>query len=496
MSAPDSSSAAPQTPTHKTRHSFGLLLSGRWVDGLGDTFETHNPAHPDQTVGRYTAATSVQVDEAVHSAHRAQRAWARRPPLVRASVVARWLELSTSRRDEIAQAVVLEQGKPLVEALGEFDKGAAEARMMIGLASQGHGAVMPTARDGFRNLVMRRPRGVIAAVCPWNFPVMTPLRKLAPALLYGNAVLLKPSEFTPAAACLIADSAQSFFPAGLVQVVNGTGATGAALVGHESVDGVTFTGSIATGRRIYAAAAASLAEISLELGGKNAVMIHDASNLEAALDAVAGAAFAVCGQRCTAISRIVVRREWHDRVANGLVARARALRLGDGMQAGVTTGPLIHAEHRDKVNAMVTRALQAGAHGLCGGQRARPDSAPHGWFYEPTVLAGVTPTMEIAREEVFGPVITMQPYADFDEALAIVNSVEHGLTAALFSDSHTLVQRFLNECETGMLHVNHGTVPDNHMPFGGIKHSGVGAYSSVGPSAIQFYTTEHSAYLA
>jgi aldehyde dehydrogenase (NAD+) len=354
---------------------------------------------------------------------------------------------------------------------------------------------MPAARAGFRNLVLRRPRGVIVAVCPWNFPVMTPLRKLAPALLYGNALLIKPSEFTPAAACLVADTAQAFFPAGLVQVLNGGGDVGAALVGHEGVDGVTFTGSIATGRRVAAAAAQSLAEVSLELGGKNAAIVEDAADLDAALDAISGAAFAVCGQRCTAISRIVVRRELHDRVAEGLVARARALYLGDGLLPETTAGPLIHAAHRDHVQGMVKRARQAGAEVLSGGGFAQPASAPQGWFHEPTVLAGVTPGMEVARDEIFGPVLTLQPYANFDEALAIVNGVEHGLTAALFTDRHALVQRFLDECETGMLHVNHGTVPDNHMPFGGIKHSGVGVHSSVGPSAIQFYTTEHAAYL-
>jgi len=488
--------ASVRAPVTQAHFIYGALSEGHWIAGAGDSFETRNPAHPDRVVGRYTAADRAQVDDAVHGARAAQRAWARRPPIERGAVVARWLDALVARRDEIAQAAVLEQGKPLAEAQGEFDKGVAEARMMIGLALRDHGMVMPAARAGFRNLVLRRPRGVIAAVCPWNFPVMTPLRKLAPALLYGNAMVLKPSEFTPAAACLIADIAQPFFPAGLVQLVNGMGAVGAALVGHEGVDGVTFTGSIATGRRIYAAAAASLAEISLELGGKNAAIVNDATKLDAALDAIAGAAFAVCGQRCTAVSRIVVKRELHDRVAAGLVARARALRLGDGLQPGITTGPLIHEAHRNKVHEMYTRGLHDGAERLCGGHFAQPESAPQGWFYAPTVLAAVTPSMEVAREEVFGPVITLQPYADFDEALAIVNGVEHGLTAALFSDSHSLVQRFLNECETGMLHVNHGTVPDNHMPFGGIKHSSVGASSSVGPSAMQFYTTEHAAYLA
>lgn len=482
-------------PAAQHTFDFGALWAGAWQAGRGAAFETRNPAHPDRIIGRYGAASVEQVGDAVLAARQAQRVWAKCPPIERGAIVARWLDALALRRDDVAQAIVLEQGKPLAEARGEFDKGLAEARMMIGLAARGHGEVMPAARAGFRNLVLRRPRGVIVAVCPWNFPVMTPLRKLAPALLHGNALLIKPSEFTPAAACLVADTAHAFFPAGLVQVLNGGGDVGAALVGHEGVDGVTFTGSIATGRRIAAAAAQSLAEVSLELGGKNAAIVEDAADLDAALDAISGAAFAVCGQRCTAISRIVVRRELHDRVAEGLVARARALYLGDGLLPETTAGPLIHSAHRDNVQGMVKRARQAGAEVLSGGGFAQPASAPQGWFHEPTVLAGVTPGMEVARDEIFGPVLTLQPYANFDEALTIVNGVEHGLTAALFTDRHALVQRFLDECETGMLHVNHGTVPDNHMPFGGIKHSGVGVYSSVGPSAIQFYTTEHAAYL-
>ncbi len=476
-------------------YRFGCLIDGQWIEGSGGDFATHNPAHPERQVGAYTAAGAAQVAQAVASARRAQRAWAARVPLERAGIVAAFVAEVEAGAPEIARAIVLEQGKPLAEANGEIAKSCAEARTMLGLAAQAQGEVMPAARAGFRNLVLRRPRGVIAAVSPWNFPVMTPLRKLVPALMFGNAMVIKPSEFTPAAACLVAQIAQQFFPPGLVQLVNGDGRVGAALVGDAGIDGVTFTGSIDTGRRIYAAAAPSLAELSLELGGKNAAVIHDAVDLDAALDAISGAAFAVCGQRCTAISRIVVQHALHERVAKGLVARARRLQLGDGLVAGTTTGPLIHGAHRDKVAGMVQRARRDGADLLTGGGFAQPGSAPEGFFYEPAVLAGVRPEMEIARDEIFGPVLTLQPYDDFDEALAIVNGVEHGLTAALFSDSHTLVQRFLSECETGMLHINHGTVPDNHMPFGGIKHSGVGAYSSVGHSSIQFYTTEHSAYL-
>ncbi len=477
-------------------HRWGHLIDGRWSDAGAAGLRTHNPAHPRQVVGEYAAGAVAEAEQALAAARRAQRAWGRVPPLERCAAVARWLDAVQARGDAIAEATVREQGKPLGEARGELGKSLAEARAMLGLALRGHGEVMPAARNGFRNLVLRRPRGVIVAVSPWNFPIMTPLRKIVPALVYGNAMVLKPSEFTPAAACIAADASRGVLPDGLLQLVNGDGALGAALVAGPGVDGISFTGSIATGRRIFAAAAGSLAELSLELGGKNAAIVHDTPDVDAALDAISGAAFAVCGQRCTAISRILVHRDLHGQVVDGLVARARALRLGDGLLPGVTTGPLIHDAHRSKVSGMVERAVAGGAELLTGGAAVQPESAPQGFFYAPTLLDRVDPGSEIAREEVFGPVLTIHSFGDLDEALALANGVEHGLTGALFSQQHSVVQRFLDECETGMLHVNHGTVPDNHMPFGGIKHSGVGAFSSVGPSAIQFYTTEHSAYLA
>lgn len=398
------------------------------------------------------------------------------------------------RGEEIAHAIVREQGKPLAEARGELAKACGEARAMVAFACLPQGDVVPAARAGFRNLVLRRPRGVIAAITPWNFPIMTPMRKVAPALVYGNAVILKPSEFTPAAACIAADCARDLLPAGLLQLVIGGADVGAALVSHRRVDGVTFTGSVGTGQQIYHLASTNLAELSLELGGKNAAVIHDTADLGATLDAVTGAAFACAGQRCTAISRVLVRRELYGPVLDGLASRAAQLKVDDGMQPGASLGPMVHGQHRDKVAAMVALGLSEGARLVCGGHALQPRGAESGYFYAPTVLADVKANMRVAREEIFGPVITVQPYDDFSDALAVVNDVDYGLTAALFSGDNAVIQRFLDECETGMIHINHGSVPDNHMPFGGIKHSGVGAYS-VGASAVNFYTTEHSAYL-
>ena len=260
------------------------------------------------------------------------------------------------------------------------------------------------------------------------------------------------------------------------------------------IGAITFTGSVATGRAIYALGAANLAELSLELGGKNAAVINDVGDLDACLDQVAGAAFMCAGQRCTAISRVIVAEGLRAAVEAGLVRRAEAQKQGDGRRDGVTLGPLTNRAQFDRVGRMVEAGVAEGARVLTGGRPGTSAPDEEGYFYAPTILTDVTPAMSVAREEIFGPVIGVSGYRTPDEAFAILNGVEYGLTSALFSNDFNVIQRFVAESESGMLHVNHGTIPDNHMPFGGIRNSGVGAYS-VGASAANFYTTEHSVYL-
>ncbi|HSQ79936.1 MAG TPA: aldehyde dehydrogenase family protein [Casimicrobiaceae bacterium] len=475
-------------------YEFGNLVGGRWVPGAAGDFQTVNPAHPRSAVGRYSAASREQVGAMVGAARSAQRAWRALPSVERGAVFGRFLAALEARAEDLAKSITLEQGKPLAEAHGEVAKAIAEGRFMAGEAARGHSEMMPSARPRIRNMVVRRPRGVIAAITPWNFPILTPMRKISPALVFGNAIILKPSEFTPATACLVAETARDMLPDGLLQIANGRGDTGAALVGATGISGVTFTGSVATGKQIYALAAENLAEISLELGGKNAAVINDADDLQGCLDQIMTAACMCAGQRCTAISRVIVRRPLLEAVLDGLIRRSEAAVLGDGMQPGTTMGPLTNERQLARVAAMVEAGVKEGARLLTGGRPVQVAGCDEGYFYAPTVLAGVSPEMSVAREEIFGPVISVLSYDDVDEAFRILNGVEHGLTSALFSNDNAIVQRFVDESENGMLHVNHGTIPDNHMPFGGVKSSGVGAYS-VGASAANFYTTEHSVYI-
>ncbi|MEP7275416.1 MAG: aldehyde dehydrogenase family protein [Betaproteobacteria bacterium] len=475
-------------------YEYGSLIAGQWRRGEGGDFETRNPARPNDIVGRYGAASPAQVAAAVAAARAAQEGWRNVPSVERGAIVGKFIAALEAKSEELARSITVEQGKPLAEARGETAKSCGEARFMMGEAARGHSEVLPSARLGIRNMVVRRPRGVIAAITPWNFPILTPMRKIAPALVFGNAIVLKPSEFTPSTACMIGDAARGILPDGLLQVINGGADVGAALVSAAGVAGVTFTGSVATGKRVYALAAQNLAEISLELGGKNAAVVNDAADLPACLDQIMTAAFMCAGQRCTAVSRVVVARELLADVQHGLVERARRVVLGDGMEATTTMGPLTNAAQHARVARMVAAGVAEGAQALVGGAPATVRGLDGGFFYAPTILANVMPAMSVAREEIFGPVISVLAYDSLDEAMAILNGVEYGLTSALFSNDHAVIQRFVDESEAGMIHVNHGTIPDNHMPFGGVKASGVGAYS-VGASAANFYTTEHSVYI-
>ncbi|MCV0397152.1 MAG: aldehyde dehydrogenase family protein [Rhizobiaceae bacterium] len=476
-----------------SEYSFGPLLDGKWVDGEGPAFSTFNPARPGEVVGNYRSAGSGQIAQAGRAARAAQAKWRSLPAAERVKVVGRFLAEVERRSEPIARSITLEQGKPLAESRNETAKALGEAAAMAGHVLSGGTERMADARPGFRNMVTRRPRGVIAAITPWNFPILTPMRKIAPALMHGNAILLKPSEFTPATVCLIAEASEGILPPGLLQVLPGDGRVGAEMVALPEVSGVTFTGSVATGKRIYALGAQTLAELSLELGGKNAAVVNDTDDLDACLDQIAGAAFMCAGQRCTAISRVIVAEPLRQGVEEGLAARARAQRQGDGLDEGVTLGPLTSAAQYARVRDLVEAGRAQGARVVTGGE-AGDDPERNGYFYPATILADVTPDMGVAREEIFGPVISVLSYRTLDEAFATLNAVDYGLTSALFSNDYRVIQRFVAESESGMLHVNHGTIPDNHMPFGGIKDSGVGAYS-VGASAANFYTTEHSVYL-
>ena len=457
-------------------------------------YETHNPARPSDIIGRYAVPDEAETAAILARANAAAAAWARVPGLERGQRLDAFLDAVVARADDIAASITLEQGKILAEAKAETLKGCAEGRFMVGEAARMGAMPIATGRPNFSNQVLRRPRGVIFCISPWNFPAMTPLRKMCPAIAFGNAVVMKPSQFTPAASFILAEIAKDYFPENLFQVAMISGRAASKVIAEGDIHGLSFTGSVEVGRLVYAAAAQNLIPVQLELGGKNAAIVNDTDDLEGTVQQIAGAAFQTGGQRCTSISRVLVQKDLARKTGDLLAARADATVLGDGMQDGVQMGPLCNLPHWQGVCDNTAKAIGEGATPLAGGSAADGAGPEGGYFFKPTILGNVAHHSTAAQVEIFGPVLSVLEYETFDQAMEMLNGTEFGLTSALFSNNNAFVQRFLRESQNGMLHVNHGTIPDNNMPFGGIKNSGVGAYS-VGPTAVNFYTSEHAAYV-
>lgn len=471
-------------------------MTFRYQFGAGDkAYETHNPANPSEQLGRYGIPDASEIASILERANIAQAQWRKVPGLERGERLNAFLDAVVACVDEIAESITLEQGKLLGEAKGETLKGCAEGRFMVGEAARMASSPIGTGRPNFSNQILRRPRGVIFCVSPWNFPAMTPLRKICPAIAFGNAVVLKPSQFTPAASFLIAEIAKQHFPENLVQIAMVSGRVASDIIAKGDIHGVSFTGSVETGRLVYAAAAQNLIPVQLELGGKNAAILNDSDDLPAAVGQIFGAAMQTSGQRCTAISRVLVQKKLVESTQALLAEHANNIVLGSGMDAGSQMGPLCNVTHWEGVCGSTAKSIAEGAVAIAGGSAPDGAGAQGGYFFAPTILANAQHNSTAGQVEIFGPVLSVIAYDDFDQAMHCLNDTEFGLTSAMFSNRNDLIQRFLQESDNGMLHVNHGTVPDNNMPFGGVKNSGVGAYS-VGPTAANFYTSEHSVYVA
>lgn len=451
-----------------------------------------NPANPSHVIGTYETLSSDELPDIMAEAREAQRTWAALPQPQRGRIVGAFLDALEARKEDIARSITLEMGKTIAEARGEVTKALSEGRFAVSRAGMMMGQTLPSQKLGVMVHTVRRPRGVIVGITPWNFPFGTPIRKTIPALVFGNAMVLKPSINTPGAAVIMAEAAKGILPDDLFRVVIGTGDFSSALTACSEIDAISFTGSVGVGKKVAMAAAANLAEVSLELGGKNPAILHDAHELDSALDQIYAAAFAICGQRCTAISRVLVKRDLAKAAIDGLSSRARAAKLGDGLEDGITMGPLSSDQQLSDVSGFVERAIKEGATLSAGGEALRLNTG--GYFYRPTILSKVTPDMEVARQEVFGPVLSVIEYDDIDDAMHIANDVAYGLTSCLFSEQSPVIEQFIARSESGMLHVNHGSFPDDHVPFVGLKASSLGVGGSNGDSTVQFFTSEHAVY--
>ncbi|HET7321253.1 MAG TPA: aldehyde dehydrogenase family protein [Longimicrobiaceae bacterium] len=474
-----------QTPSSRRLSHFiaNEFVAGEGSDLIGDV----NPSDARDVVAHLPTGTPADARRAAEAAAWALPAWKTLSGPARAELLHRWAAAIAERAEELAQTVAREVGKPIGESRGEVSRCVAILRYYAGDAVRSVGEVIPAQTAGALQFTLRDPLGVVALVTPWNFPIAIPLWKAAPALAFGNTVVLKPAESASLVAVQLAETAAAAgLPAGVFNVLLGSGAgVGEALIQDEAVRAVSFTGSTAVGGRVAALAAARNIRYQTEMGGKNVVIVAGDADLELAARLTAAGAMRYAGQKCTATSRAVVMRSVQDEFMARLRAEVERLPLGPVTDAAAAVGPLISAEARERVRSAV-----AGAESLrcCGGTLPSGDDFDHGYFVAPTVLRDVPPESPLAQDELFGPVLAVLPADDMDEAISLANRTRYGLSASLFTHDLSAAMEYVRRIEVGLVRVNGDTTGvDPHAPFGGLKASSSGSREQ-GPAAREFYT--------
>jgi aldehyde dehydrogenase (NAD+) len=477
--------------------TFRLFIAGEWVDGVsGATFESLNPADRRDVVGRFQAGTAADAAMAVKAAEMAFPAWRATPAPKRGEILYRFGECMARHKERLARAMTREMGKVLAEARGDVQEGIDIAFLMAGEGRRMFGDTVPSELPDKWAMSIRQPIGVAGIITPWNFPIAIPCWKMMPALVTGNTVVFKPASDTPHCATLLVElMAEAGFPAGTVNLVTGSGAdVGDAIVDSPDVPVISFTGSSTTGKRIAERAGRRLKRVSLELGGKNGVVVLRDADLDLATDGILWSAFGTTGQRCTACSRVIVERAVVEPLLERLEARARMLRLGSGLDETVDVGPLINPGAVEKVAGYVEIGRGEGELVLGGGPATDGDLG-HGNFFWPTIFNAVRPMDRIGQEEIFGPVLSVIPVDDFDAAITALNQTRYGLSASIFTRDVNTAFRAMRDFEAGIVYVNAGTTgAEVHLPFGGWKETGNG-HREAGHAALDTYTEWKSIYV-
>jgi aldehyde dehydrogenase (NAD+) len=477
--------------------TYRNLIGGKWRDATsGATFESVNPANHDEVIGSFPASTAQDVDAAVQAARDAYRSWSKLPAPKRGEILFRAARLLAEHKEELARLMTREMGKVLPEARGDVQEAIDVAYYMAGEGRRLFGQTVPSEMPDKFAMSIRQPVGVIGIITPWNFPIAIPAWKLMPALICGNTVVMKPASDTPACAVRFVEVlAEAGLPDGVVNVITGSGGeVGNAIVEHADVSAISFTGHTETGVDISTRAAKTLKRVSLELGGKNPIVIWEDADLGLALDSVVWSAFGTSGQRCTAASRLIVHRRVHDEFVEALRKRVASLVLGDGLDDKTDVGPVINDRAVERIEAYAAIG-RSEAELVVGGEPARDGDLGRGSFFKPTLFTNAKPGARIAQEEIFGPFTTIVPVDDWDETVRIVNSVKYGLSTSLFTRDVNLAFRSIRDFESGLGYVNHGTIgAEAHLPFGGVKATGNG-HREVGQAALEFFSEWKSVYV-
>jgi alpha-ketoglutaric semialdehyde dehydrogenase len=478
----------------KTFHNY---IAGAWVEpSTGKYQDNTNPADTSDVIGRFPLSGAADVARAVESAQRGFELWKRTPAPARGDVLRRVGEIMIARKEELADLMTREMGKPLAETRGDVQEGIDTA---FYAATEGRRLFGHTVPSELRNkwaMSFRRPIGVAGIITPFNFPLAIPTWKIFPALVCGNAVVFKPGEDVPHTGHVFVEILlEAGLPPEVIQLVHGDGLAGAAIVEHPGIALVSFTGSTDTGSKVGETCGRLHKRLSLEMGGKNAQIVLDDAKLDLALDGVLWGAFGTTGQRCTATSRLILQDGIHDQFVEMLVARAKTLKLGDGRKAGTDVGPVIHAESITKIERYVEIGLTEGATLALGGRRATGAGLDKGFFFEPTIFTGVKAGSRLEQEEIFGPVLSVIRVKDAAEAFKVNNGVKYGLSSSLYTQDVNLAFQALQSLDNGITYINAPTIgAEAHLPFGGVKATGNG-HREGGWEVYEFYSETKVGYV-
>ena len=478
--------------------TYRNFIGGAWVPSdSGALFENRNPANSDDLVGLFQKSSTADVDLAVDAARRAYQHWRLVPAPRRAEVLFRAAQMIAERKEVLAREMTREMGKVLDETRGDVQEAIDMTYFMAGEGRRQYGQTVPSElRDKFA-MSIRQPLGVCAVITPWNFPMAIPSWKIIPALACGNTVVFKPATPTPLSALhFVKILEEAGVPPGVVNLVTGGGEeVGDALLANDGIRVVSFTGSTEVGRTVSKRAAPSFKRVHLEMGGKNVIMILEDANLELAVEGCLWGGFGTTGQRCTAASRVVVHERVYRPFLDQFVARARALRVGDGADPRTQMGPVISRAQLNTVMKYVEIGQKEGATLACGGHPLTEGAYAKGFFHEPTIFADVAPSMRIAQEEIFGPVVSVIGCRSFEEAVAIGNDVPYGLSASIYTQDVNKAFAAMRDLDTGIFYVNAPTIgAEVHLPFGGTKQTGNG-HREAGTAALDVFSEWKSVYV-
>lgn len=454
------------------------FINGKWVDAKsGKTFENRNPANWDELVGTFPKSSKEDVLEAVKAARIAFEKWRLVPAPKRGDILKKVGDIMVAKKEEIARTMTREMGKVLLETRGDVQEGIDTAYYASSEGRRLFGKTVPSELPNKFNMALRVPIGVAGVVTPWNFPMAIPTWKIFPALLCGNTVVFKPASDTPATATMLVEILiEAGVPDGVINIVHGGGSdVGMAIVEHPDVDLVSFTGSTNVGIKISEVASKTLKRVSLELGGKNAQIVMDDADLNLALDGVLWGAFGTTGQRCTATSRLLLHEKVHEKFMSMLIDRTNKLRLGDGLKETTDVGPCVNESQRKTVQSYVEIGQKEGAKIAAGGSIASGDGLSKGWFHQPTIFTGVTAEMRIAKEEIFGPVLSVVKIKSLEEGVNVLNNTIYGLSSSIYTQDINNAFRAIRDIKAGITYINAPTIgAEAHMPFGGVKQTGNG----------------------